>query len=168
VVDELRRICPDIFFSISMTTRSPRPEEIDGDHYHFIDPAAFGRMVAAGQFLEHAEYAGNWYGTPRKPVEDALAAGRPAVLEIELQGARQVRTVMPDALLVMLVPPSWDVLVSRLTGRGTEDVGSVARRLAVAERELAAVEEFDAVVVNTDLRSAARELLALVVGNIHG
>jgi guanylate kinase len=168
VVGELRRICPDIFLSISMTTRSPRPGEVDGDHYHFVDPATFGRMVAAGQLLEHAEYAGNWYGTPRKPVEDALAAGRPAVLEIELQGARQVRAAMPDALLVMVVPPSWDVLVSRLSGRGTEDVGMVARRLAVAERELAAAEEFDAVVVNTDLPGAARELLALVVGNTHG
>lgn len=168
VVNELRRICPEVFLSVSITTRPPRPGEVEGRQYHFVDSSTFERMAAAGQLLEHAEYAGNRYGTPREPVEAALAAGRPAVLEIEVQGARQVRKSMPDAQLVMVLPPSWEVLVSRLRGRGTEDADAVARRLAVAERELAAAEEFDALVVNTDLRDAARELLALVVGNTHG
>jgi guanylate kinase len=164
VVNELRRIYPDFYFSVSVTTRAPRPGETEGAHYHFVDRATFDRMVDDGELLEHAEYAGNFYGSPRGPVEKALAAGLPAVLEIELQGARQVRTTMPKAQLIMLVPPTWEVLVSRLTGRGTEDDSSVARRLAEAKRELAAAEEFDAVVVNTDVRSAARELLPLVLG----
>ena len=166
MVNELRRICPAVYVSVSVTTRAARPGEVDGAHYRFVDRATFDRMIAAGELLEHAEYAGNWYGSPRGPVEDALAAGRPAVLEIELQGARQVRGSMPLAQLVMLVPPTWEELVARLTGRGTEDLGTVARRLAVAERELAAAEEFDAVVVNTDVRSAARELLPLVLGSV--
>ncbi|WP_054049097.1 guanylate kinase [Alloactinosynnema sp. L-07] len=163
VVGELRRLHPDLYFSVSVTTRRPRPGEIDGAHYHFVDRAEFDRMADAGELLEHAEFAGNHYGTPRAPVEAALAAGRPAVLEIELQGARLVRRAMPEAQLVMLVPPSWDVLVSRLTGRGTEDEAVVARRLAIAEDELAAAKEFDAVVVNADVRQAANELLTLVL-----
>lgn len=163
VVGELRLLHPDLYFSVSVTTRAPRPGEVDGAHYHFIDRAEFDRMVTAGELLEHAEYAGNCYGTPRKPVADALAAGRPAVLEIELQGARQVRKAMPDAQLVMLMPPSWETLVSRLTGRGTEPEAVVARRLEVAKQELAAAEEFDAVVVNADVKTAAAELLTLVL-----
>ncbi|MDQ3405956.1 MAG: guanylate kinase [Actinomycetota bacterium] len=163
VVAELRRLHPDVYFSVSVTTRSPRPGEVDGEHYHFVDLAEFQRMAAAGELLESAEYAGNHYGTPRAPVDAALAAGHPAVLEIELQGARQVRVSMPEARLVMLVPPSWDVLVARLTGRGTEDEAVVARRLVVARDELAAAREFDEVVVNADVREAARELLTLVL-----
>ncbi|MDQ3579150.1 MAG: guanylate kinase [Actinomycetota bacterium] len=163
VVAELRRLHPDVYVSVSVTTRSPRPGEVDGEHYHFVDLAEFRRMAAAGELLEFAEYAGNNYGTPRAPVDVALAAGHPAVLEIELQGARQVRVSMPEARLVMLVPPSWDVLVARLTGRGTEDEVVVARRLVVARDELAAAREFDEVVVNADVREAARELLTLVL-----
>ncbi|GGM71167.1 guanylate kinase [Longimycelium tulufanense] len=164
VLAELRRLNPDIFFSVSVTTRSPRPGEVDGVHYHFVDPAEFQRMALAGELLEHAEYAGNQYGTPRGPVEAALAAGRPALLEIELQGARQVRRAMPEAQLVMLLPPSWEDLVHRLSGRGTEEPALVARRLAVARQELDARDEFDATVVNTDVRTAAAKLLTLVVG----
>ncbi|SHE97948.1 guanylate kinase [Streptoalloteichus hindustanus] len=164
VLAELRRLRPEIFFSVSVTTRTPRPGEVDGVHYHFTDHAEFHRMAGAGELLEHAEYAGNRYGTPRGPVERALAEGRPALLEIEVQGARQVRATMPDAQLVMLLPPSWDVLVDRLTGRGTEDPEVVRRRLAAAREELDAVGEFDATVVNTDVRNAAAELLTLVVG----
>ncbi|UVS78301.1 MULTISPECIES: guanylate kinase [Actinokineospora] len=163
VVAELRRLHPDIYFSVSVTTRAARPGEVDGAHYHFVDRPEFDRMVADGELLEHAEYAGNCYGTPRAAVADALAQGRPAVLEIELQGARQVRAAMPDAQLVMLMPPSWETLVARLTGRGTEPEDVVARRLEVAKRELAAAEEFDAVVVNADVRTAAAELLTLVL-----
>ncbi|SER53829.1 guanylate kinase [Actinokineospora terrae] len=166
VVAELRRLHPDVYFSVSATTRAPRPGEVDGAHYHFVDRAEFARMHHGGELLEHAEYAGNCYGTPRGPVEAALAQGRPAVLEIELQGARQVRLAMPEALLVMLVPPSWDALVSRLTGRGTEDPEVVAHRLAVAKQELAAESEFDAVVVNADVPTAARELLTLVLPDL--
>ncbi|MFI5608116.1 guanylate kinase [Amycolatopsis sp. NPDC051903] len=164
VVGELRRLEPDIYFSVSVTTRKPRPGEVDGSHYHFIDRAEFDRMVADGRLLEWAEFAGNCYGTPREPVERALAAGRPAVLEIELQGARQVRAAMPEARLVMLMPPSWDELVGRLTGRGTESEAAVQARLAEAERELAAAGEFDERVVNADVRAAAQRLLDLITG----
>jgi guanylate kinase len=164
VVGEMRRMQPDIYFSVSVTTRQARPGEVDGQHYHFIDRATFDKMVANGDLLEHAEFAGNCYGTPREPVERALRDGYPAVLEIELQGARQVRAAMPDARLVMLMPPSWEELVGRLTGRGTEQEEAVRARLAEAERELAAAGEFDARVVNAEVRAAAEQLLDLVVG----
>nr|WP_232328503.1 guanylate kinase [Kibdelosporangium sp. MJ126-NF4] len=164
VVAELRRMDPSVFFSVSMTTRTQRPGEIDGSHYHFVDRARFDDMAGRGEFLEWAEYAGNCYGTPRQPVLDALASGKHAILEIELQGARQVRVAMPEAQLVMLVPPSWETLVGRLTGRGTENPEVVRHRLAVAEKELDAQGEFDALVVNTDVRQAAAELLTLMTG----
>ncbi|MER7014151.1 guanylate kinase [Saccharopolyspora sp. NPDC000359] len=164
VLGEVRKQAPEIYFSVSATTRAPRAGEVDGVHYHFVDTAEFERMIAAGEMLEHARYAGNLYGTPRKPVEEALAAGRPAVLEIELQGARQVRQAMPDAQLVMLLPPSWEVLVERLTGRGTEPAEVVERRLATAREELAAEPEFDATVVNADVQAATSELLRLILG----
>lgn len=162
VVGQLRKLNPDIYFSVSVTTRPPRPGEVAGEHYHFVDRATFDRMAACGDLLEHAQFAGNWYGTPREPVERALAEGRPAVLEIELQGARQVRAAMPDACLVMLMPPSWEELVGRLTARGTEQEAAVQARLAEAERELAAAGEFDARVVNADVRAAAEQLLELM------
>ncbi|WP_372440507.1 guanylate kinase [Prauserella cavernicola] len=165
VVAELRRLNPDVFFSVSVTTRAARPGEVDGEHYRFIDRETFDAMVANGELLEHAEFAGNCYGTPRAPVDDALRAGRPAVLEIELQGARQVRQAMPEAQLVMLLPPSWGVLVERLTGRGTERDEAVQARLSEAERELAAAAEFDEQVVNDDVRAAARRLLDLMTGD---
>ncbi|TWP50825.1 guanylate kinase [Lentzea tibetensis] len=164
VLAELRRQQPEIYFSVSATTRKPRPGEVDGVHYHFVAPEKFQRMIADGEFLEHAEFAGNCYGTPRTPVLQALAAGKPALLEIELQGARQVRIAMPEAQLVMLAPPSWDDLVVRLTGRGTEDPAVVERRLEIAREELAAEKEFDEVVVNGDVRAAAAHLLSLMVG----
>ncbi|MET9632646.1 guanylate kinase [Lentzea sp. NPDC006480] len=164
VLAELRRQQPEIYFSVSATTRKPRPGEVDGVHYHFVDREKFQQMIDAGEFLEHAEFAGNCYGTPRKPVEEALSAGQPALLEIELQGARQVRVAMPDAQLVMLAPPSWEHLVDRLTGRGTEHSEVVERRLAIAREELAAEKEFDEVVVNADVQAAAAELLSLMVG----
>ncbi|MGW3472404.1 guanylate kinase [Saccharopolyspora sp. NPDC000995] len=164
VLSEVRRLAPEIYFSVSATTRAPRAGEVDGAHYHFVSAAEFERMIAAGEMLEHARYAGNLYGTPRKPVEEALAAGRPAVLEIELQGARQVRQTMPEAQLVMLLPPSWEVLVDRLIGRGTEPAEVVERRLATAREELAAESEFDATVVNADVQAATSELLRLILG----
>jgi len=164
VVAEVRRRRPEVFASVSVTTRAPRAGERDGEHYRFVTRATFEAMIAAGQLLEHAEYAGNGYGTPAAPVREALESGRPALLEIELQGARQVRAAMPDALLVMLLPPSWPALVHRLSQRGTEDPAVLGRRLEVARAELAAKDEFDATVLNDDVQRAAGELVALMVG----
>ncbi len=162
VIAVVRRDHPQVWLSVSVTTRTPRPGERDGVEYHFVDDAEFDRMVAAGDLLEHASYAGSSYGTPRAPVEAQLAAGIPALLEIELQGARQVRAAMPDAQLVFLAPPSFDELARRLTGRGTEDPARVRRRLDLARVEMAAEDEFDATVVNDDLEQAAAALVALM------
>lgn len=160
VVAAVRRRHPDVFLSVSVTTRPRRPGEVEGVHYHFAEAAEFERMVRAGELLEHATYAGNRYGTPRAPVDAQLASGAPALLEIELQGARQVRRAMPEAHLVFLAPPSWEELVRRLTGRGTESPEVVAARLALARQELAAEAEFDEVVVNDDVELAADRLVA--------
>jgi guanylate kinase len=162
VISVVRRRHPDVWLSVSATTRAPRPGEVDGVHYHFVSGADFARMVEAGELLEHASYAGNSYGTPRAPVEQRLADGVPALLEIELQGARQVRAAMPEAQLVFLAPPSFDELARRLTGRGTEDPDRVRRRLDLARIEMAAEDEFDVVVVNDDLEAAADRLVALM------
>jgi len=154
---------PGVWFSVSMTTRSPRPGEVDGVHYHFVDDHEFDRLVEAGQFLEHAVVHGAAkYGTPRGPVERVISEGRDALLEIDLQGARQVRETWPEALFVFLAPPSWDELVRRLVGRGTEDEAERERRLSTARAELAAQSEFDEVVVNDDVRRASEELVSLM------
>jgi guanylate kinase len=145
-----------------VSTRTPRPGETEGVEYHFVDDAEFDRLVAAGEFLEHATYAGNRYGTPRRPVLDRLAAGVPALLEIDLQGARQVRATMPEAFLVFLAPPSFEALVERLVGRGTEDAERVRRRLDISRIELAAEDEFDATVYNHTIEAAADEVVALM------
>ncbi|HLH57821.1 MAG TPA: guanylate kinase [Streptosporangiaceae bacterium] len=165
VVAELRRCCPELWLSVSVTTRPPRAGEADGREYHFVGRREFDRMVEAGELLEWAEFAGNCYGTPRRPVEERLAAGVPVLLEIDLAGARQVRRSMPDARLVFLAPPSWEELVRRLTGRGTEPPDVVRRRLEVARHELAAESEFDLTLVNTSVREVCRQLVALVVGS---
>jgi guanylate kinase len=157
----LRDHHPELWVSVSATTRFPRPAEIDGVHYHFVSRERFQQLVAEDGFLEWAEFAGNLYGTPRKPVLDHLAAGQPVLLEIDLQGARQVRAAMPEAQLVFLTPPSWDELVRRLTPRGTESPEVVERRLAVAREELAAEKEFDVTLVNTSVRDVVDSLLAL-------
>lgn len=164
VVAEVARRWPRLFVSVSVTTRPPRDGQRPDEHYHYVDRGTFVRMVERGEFLEYAEYAGNCYGTPTAPVHEALAAGRPTLLEIEVHGARQVRATMPDALLVMLLPPSWEVLRGRLIGRGTEDSAGLERRLRVAREELDAVGEFDATVVNDDVQRAAQELIALMAG----
>jgi guanylate kinase len=164
VIAEVLRRWPQLFVSVSMTTRPPRREERPDEHYHYVDRATFARMIERGEFLEHAEYAGNFYGTPAAPVRQALAGGRHTLLEIEVQGARQIRAAMPGALLVMLVPPSWEVLCGRLAARGTEDPATRERRLRVAGEELDAAGEFDATVVNDDVQRAAQELIALMVG----
>lgn len=154
---------PDIWLSVSMTTRHPRPGEIDGVHYHFVRDGQFEQLRAAGEFLEWAVVHGQAkYGTPRGPVDAALAAGRLALLEIDLQGARQVRGKMPDALLVFLAPPSWDELVRRLVGRGTESEHERQARLTTARRELAAQTEFDVTIINDTVERASEELVSLM------
>lgn len=160
---QVRAAHPDVWISVSVTTRQPRPGEVDGVHYRFVDDASFDAMIAHDELLEWAVvHSSARYGTPRSPVEAALRQGRLALLEIDLQGARQVRQSMPDALFVFLAPPSWAELVRRLVGRGTESEGERARRLETAVQELAAEPEFDATVVNTDVRSAAEELVRLM------
>ena len=163
VVKALRAEHPEVWLSVSATTRFPRPGETHGVHYRFVSREEFAELVESGGLLEWAEFAGNLYGTPRQPVLDNLAAGRPVVLEIDLQGARQVRALMPGAKLVFLAPPSWDELVRRLTGRGTEDAAVVEKRLAVARDELAAEPEFDVTLVNTSVPEVVGQLVALAV-----
>ena len=164
VAADVRRHHPEIWISVSATTRSPRPGEQDGVHYWFVTDEEFDRMVAEDELLEWAVvHQAARYGTPRKPVEQALADGRPALLEIDLQGARQVRETMPEALFVFLMPPSWDELVRRLVGRGTEAEEERERRLATARGELAAEAEFDVTIVNHEVHAAAEELVALML-----
>lgn len=162
VVARIRAQRPDIHFSVSATTRAPREGEVDGVHYRFVDRDRFEQMIAGGQLLEWAEFAGHLYGTPSAPVEEALAAGRDVLLEIELQGARQVRDSAPGAIRVFLAPPSWEVLVERLQGRRTESEDVIARRLATARVELAAEGEFDHTVVNASVDEAAQRILGLL------
>jgi guanylate kinase len=163
VAAAVREDHPDVWISVSATTRAPRPGEVDGEHYHFVSDDEFDQMIAGGDLLEYAVVHGHAkYGTPRKPVEAALADGRPAMLEIDLQGARQVKANMPEALLVFLAPPSWEELVRRLVGRGTETEAERERRLATARVELAAEAEFDVTIVNHEVHEAAAELVNLM------
>ena len=154
---------PEVWLSVSATTRKPRPGEVEGVHYHFVDEPEFSRMEQAGELLESAVVHGrNHYGTPRGAVEQALREHQMALLEIDLQGARQVRATMPEAFFVFLAPPSWDELVRRLVGRGTEDEEERNRRLETAKVEMAAEDEFDVTIVNDDVRRAAEELVSLM------
>ena len=164
VASYVREHYPEVWLSVSATTRTPRPGEEEGRHYFFVDDGEFDRLETSGQLLESATVHGRArYGTPRGPVEQALAQGRPTMLEIDLQGARQVRSAMPQALFVFLAPPSWEELVHRLVGRGTETEAERATRLATARTELAAAEEFDVTIVNDDVARAAEELVSLMV-----
>jgi guanylate kinase len=162
LIRSLRARLPEIELSVSATTRPPRPGERDGLDYHFLSEAEFERRVAAGDFVEHAEYAGHRYGTLRSELERRLRAGIPVVLEIEVQGARQVRSALPEAVLAFIAPPSPEALRERLIGRGTDDPDGVAARLCTAERELAAQSEFPHVIVNDRLETAVRELESIV------
>lgn len=162
MVRAARSLAPHLWVSVSCTTRRPRPGETDGVEYFFATESEFLARVAAGQMLEWAQFAGHLYGTPRTPVEARLASGSPVVLEIDLQGARQVRAAMPDAQLIFLAPPSDVELHRRLLVRGTEDTAALAARRALAAKELAAASEFDRVVVNDDVGRAAAELVSLV------
>jgi guanylate kinase len=159
---------PEVHLSVSATTRPPRPGEVDGIHYYFVTDAEFDRMIADHELLEWAVVHNSYrYGTPRPPIDLALGQGKRVLLEIDLQGARSVRREMPSAILVFLLPPSWEELVRRLTGRGTEDKEEQARRLATARVELAAQDEFDYRVVNTDVADAAREVVELMAAPGH-
>jgi guanylate kinase len=157
---DIRARYPEVWLSVSATTRRPRPGERHGEHYRFVDEAKFDAMIAAGELLEWAVVHGRHrYGTPRRAVDEALLAGRPALLEIDLQGARQVRASGVDALFVFLAPPSWEELVHRLVGRGTETAEERERRLDTARLELAALPEFDVTIVNDDVHRATDELV---------
>lgn len=162
VVAEVLSRHPNSRLSVSATTRAPRPGESDGVHYYFVSPVRFTEMAEAGELLEWAEYAGNKYGTPREPVAQWRAQGHPVILEIEVAGARQVRAAAPDALLVFLEPPSRDVLLERLRGRGTETDETFAKRVAAADGELAAAGEFDVRIVNDNLTECAGAVGALL------
>ncbi len=163
VAAAVRERHPDVWISVSVTTRDPRPDEVDGVHYWFVSDQVFDHMVEEDELLEWAVvHKAARYGTPRKAVEEALAAGRPAMLEIDLQGARLVRDSMPEALFVFLKPPSWEELVRRLVGRGTESEEERARRLDTAREEMAAENEFDETIVNHEVHDAADQLVALM------
>jgi guanylate kinase len=162
IVSRLMAARPELELSTSATTRRPRPEEIHGRHYLFVEPESFDRLIESGGLLEWAEIFGNRYGTPREPVERALAEGRTILVEIDVQGARQIRAALPDAYLVFIKPPSLDELERRLRTRDTETDEQVRRRLAKAREELEAEPEFDATVVNDRLDEAAGEVIGLV------
>lgn len=162
VAAHIRENHPEIHLSVSATTRAPRPGEVDGVHYFFVDDTEFDRLIDDGELLEHAVvHNRSRYGTPRGPIDTALAEGKTVLLEIDLQGARQVRAAEPSATLIFLLPPSWDELVHRLVGRGTEDEEERTRRLRSAKVELAAQSEFDYCIVNEDVAQAAREVVEL-------
>lgn len=159
----IRERYPDVVLSVSATTRPPRPGEVDGEHYYFVSDAEFDAMIARGEFLEYAVvHNAHKYGTPRPPVDAALAAGKSVLLEIDIQGARAVKRAMPDALLVFLLPPTVEELVRRQLQRGTEDAEERARRLETAKIEMAAQDEFDVKIVNHDVGQAAREVVELL------
>jgi guanylate kinase len=162
LIRTLREQLPELALSVSATTRAPRPGEVDGAHYHFLSDEAFDRLVAEGAFVEHAHYSGRRYGTLRCELDRHLQAGVPVVLEIELQGARQVRETMPEAVQIFILPPSEEALRARLVGRGDTSAEEMAARLAVAREELAAHDEFQHVVENDRLEDAVAELVRVV------
>lgn len=162
VVAHMRKEHPEVWLSVSATTRKPRPGEKHGVQYFFVTDEEMDKLIANGELLEWAEFAGNRYGTPRAAVLEHLDAGVPVLLEIDLQGARQVRATMPEAQFVFLAPPSWDELVRRLVGRGTETQEERERRLETAVLELAAEKEFDVTIVNASVREAADQLVKLI------
>lgn len=165
VVRRLRQGAPQLWVSVSATTRFPRPGEADGVNYLFVSDEQFDRLISDGDLLEWAEYAGHRYGTPRQPVEAVRSTGTPVLLEIEIEGARQVRAADPGAYLVFLAPPSQEVLEERLSGRGTESAQVRDERLARARAEMAAVDEFDEVIVNDDIEQVVARLVALADGS---
>lgn len=166
VVSRLRGEVPDLYFSVSMTTRAPRPGEVDGRDYYFVSSNDFQQRIDAGEMLEWADIHGGLQrsGTPAGPVREALADGRPVLVEVDLAGARNIKQLMPEARTVFLAPPSWEVLVERLTGRGTETEAVIERRLTTAREELDAQGEFDTVVVNDDVGDAVAHIARILLG----
>ncbi|MDK6492561.1 MULTISPECIES: guanylate kinase [Corynebacterium] len=166
VVSRLRGEVPDLYFSVSMTTRAPRPGEVDGRDYYFVSSNDFQQRIDAGEMLEWADIHGGLQrsGTPAGPVREALADGRPVLVEVDLAGARNIKQLMPEARTVFLAPPSWEVLVERLTGRGTETEAVIERRLTTAREELDAQGEFDTVVVNDDVDDAVAHIARILLG----
>ncbi len=166
VVRRVRELLPELVFSVSATTRTPRAGEVDGRDYHFVTTDRFAEMIADDELLEWAEIHGGLQrsGTPARPVADALAAGSPVLVEVDIAGARVVQARLPEAITVFLTPPSWEVLVERLRGRGTETAAVIERRLETARAELAIADEFDHVIVNDDVDRVARSLVGLLVG----
>lgn len=162
VVQAIRRNCPQVWLSVSVTTRQPRRGELHGREYFFVGEREFEEMASSGELLEWARFAGNYYGTPRAPVAERLAAGVPGLLEVDVVGARQVRLAVPDALLVFLAPPSWEELVRRLTTRETESAEVIEQRLEAARAELRAESEFDVTLVNTSVTDVCTQLVALM------
>jgi len=165
LLQALMRRRPALSFSVSCTTRAPRPHEQDGRDYHFISRGEFEQLIAAGEFIEHADVFGNLYGTRRAVVELALTKGRDLILEIDWQGARQVRERLPEAIQIFILPPSWAELEARLRGRGTDSPGVIARRLAESKSEMSHWREFDYIVVNREFDAALAELEAIFDGN---
>jgi guanylate kinase len=166
IVAALRARLPELFFSVSATTRDPRPGEVDGRDYHFVGPAGFDELIVRDELLEWAEIHGGLQrsGTPRRPVEEALAAGRPVLVEVDLNGARSIKAAVPDSVAVFVEPPSLGELERRLRSRGTENDAQFARRLQTATEELAARSEFDVALVNDDVQAVAAKLVELLVG----
>ena len=149
-------------FSVSATTRKPRPTEVDGVHYYFIDKADFEQKIADGEMLEYAQYVGNYYGTPKKPVDDALANGRNIVLDIEVKGALQVKEKMPDAVMIYILPPDYETLLARIRGRGTESEEVIQKRMAEARIEIETFPKYDYVVINDTVEQAATDVLSIL------
>ena len=166
VVSGLRSAVPDLYFSVSMTTRAPRPGEVDGKDYFFVTPEHFQGRIDRGEMLEWADIHGGLQrsGTPAGPVQEAMDAGRPVLVEVDLAGARNIKRLLPEARTVFLAPPSWDILVQRLTGRGTETPEVIERRLATAREELDAQGEFDVVVVNDNVDTAVDTIAGILQG----
>jgi guanylate kinase len=164
LLQRLRQLHPELYLSVSATTRLPRSGEINGQHYYFLERTAFETMITDGDLLEWAEYAGNYYGTPRQPVETQIQAGQTVILEIELEGARQVAQTFPTAQRIFIAPPDPQTLADRLRQRGQDDEATIARRLARAEAELAAIAEFDQQIINDDLETALSALASAIFG----
>ena len=164
VIGEMRKLNPDLAYSISATTRTPRPNEEHGREYYFFSPEEFENMAQRGKFLEHESYVGKRYGTLREPIDENIAYGVDTILEIEVKGARSVKQQIPEAVMIFIMPPDEDELRRRLTGRGTSSRQDLDERLAVARDEMAAASEYDHIIINDNAARAAREILA-ILGN---
>ncbi len=162
VVSRLMEADPTLYFSVSATTRAPRAGEEDGVHYHFLTREKFQEWIDAGDFLEHAQFVGNFYGTPRRYVDEAMDQGRDVLLDIEIQGAEQIHRKRPEAVRIYIAPPSWEELERRLTGRGTEDGEKIRSRLARGREEFAAARDFDYLVINDTVDHAVAEIRAIM------